>query len=313
MDRIAPLSLSPRLFALSLLLATACSNDGESNKSGNPDPNAPDARKGTSEFGPDGAPNPDVTACKKIDLVFSVDPSRSMAEELEEMSETVFPQFAAALRDVGGGLEDYRISVIEGCPTPATFHTSGNSQTDCGFESGEAWMTSESSALTTEFSCVGDIDQTNTCTGDNDDEQPIAAAIASLTPPESTGANANFLRDDALLVVVTITDEDECPAHLTNCNDTSDATAKGIYDDLVAIKGDVRKMVYLGISGGTSGCANGVYGSAAPAPLVSKIVSLFVAEDRGVAWNLCDGKLENGLVEALSVIEQACRELPQID
>ena len=180
-------------------------------------------------------------------------------------------------------------------------------------------MDSASTELEAEFSCVGDIFKTSDCSGDNDDEQPIAAAIASLTPPFSTGANANFLRDDALLVVVTITDEDECPSH-PNCNETSDGAATVLFDDLVAIKGDVRRMVYLGISGGLpDGCTTqnggtaGFYGNADPAVLTNKVAQRFIDEDRGVAWDLCDGQLQDGLTEAIQVIEQACQEFPPID
>lgn len=255
-----------------------------------------------------------AAACKKIDLVFSVDPSGSMSEELGAMSGDVFPAFATALRDIGGGLEDYRVAVIDGCPDPANFHIGGANQADCGFSSGEVWMDSSSSALETEFSCVGDIQKLNSCDVDNEDEQPIAAAIASLTAPYSTGDNAGFLRDDALLVIVTITDEDECAAY-PGCDDTSDAKAQDIYNQMVAIKGDVKRMVYLGIGGGPGGCSNppGVYGQAKPAVLTNKISSLFVDQDRGVTWDLCDGQLEAGLTEAIQVIEQACNDFPEID
>ncbi|MCP4447874.1 MAG: hypothetical protein GY811_21440 [Myxococcales bacterium] len=259
-----------------------------------------------------------VAPARKIDLVFSVDPSSSMTEELAAMSADVFPAFATALRDIGGGLEDYRVAVIDGCPTPADFHTRGETTTDCSFQSGELWMNSSSTALDAEFSCVGDIYKTSDCSGANDDEQPIGAAIASLTPPFSTGENSGFLRDDALLVVVTITDEDECPT-FPDCNDTSDAKATEIFNSLAGVKGDVRKMVYLGIGGGLpDGCPDtgvgaGAYGGAAPAILTNKVSQLFISESRGVSWDLCDGQLEDGLTEAIQVIEQACQDFPDID
>ena len=253
------------------------------------------------------------SSCKKIDLVFSVDPSQSMSEELAAMSSDVFPKFAQALRTVGDGLEDYRVAVIDGCPDPADFHTRGQSTADCAYQSGQVWIDSNSSALDAEFSCAGDIYAAGDCAENNQDEQPIAAAIASLTPPYSTAQNAGFLRDDALLVVVTITDEDECSDY-PGCGDTSDNQAMQLYNSLVATKGDVRKMVYLGIGGGLpNGCAAGTYGQADPAILTNKVSNLFVAQDRGVAWDLCAGNLEDGLSEAIAVIESACQDFPQID
>ncbi len=299
---------------LSVAALTACGSSDAANDGGGGGGGGDGG--GGGEFDGDGSlPS---GACKKIDLVFSVDPSGSMTEELAAMSSDVFPAFATSLRDVGDGLDDYRVAVIDGCPTPANFHTQGQSTADCGFQSGEVWMDSASSALDAEFGCVGDIYKASNCSGDNDDEQPIGAAIASLTPPFRNGANAGFLRDDALLVVVTITDEDECPS-FPNCNDTSNAKAMELYNAMVGIKGDVRKMVYLGIGGGLpngcpeSGAGAGVYGAADPAILTDKVSQLFIGDNRGVSWDLCDGRLEDGLTEALQVIEQACRDFPDID
>ena len=260
----------------------------------------------------DGNGNEGDSGCERIDLVFSVDPSGSMDEELDAMATDVFPGFASALLDVGGGLQDYRVGVIDACPTPANFHT-GGSAGECNFESGESWMTSESSSLNAEFSCVGMIDRQNNCSGQNDDEQPIAAAVASLSSPAIDNANQGFLRDDALLVVVAITDEDECPDH-PDCSDTGDSRADGLYSQLVAVKGDVRKTVFLGIGGGLpSGCAPGTYGDADPANLLNKVTNRFTDEGRGVWWDLCAGQLEDGLSEAIAIIDSACRDFPTVD
>ena len=248
-------------------------------------------------------------ACRRLDIVFSIDPSGSMREELESMSTTVFPAFADALRKVGGGVDDYRVGVIDACPTPADFHTRGETSGECQFSSGEAWMTSKSETLDAEFACVGDIYKASECSGANDDEQPTSAALAALS-----GENPGFLRDDGLLVVVALTDEDEC-ANPPDCDDISDARAEALYTDLVALKGDVRKTVFLGIGGGPGGCKSGegVYGGADESVLLRKITDRFSAADRGVWWDLCDGQLEDGLTEAIAVIDQACRELPQVD
>jgi hypothetical protein len=155
-----------------------------------------------------------------------------------------------------------------------------------------------------EFACVGDIylDDYN-CSGDNDDEQPSSAVAAALEPPYVDGDNAGFLRQEALLVVVAITDEDEHPTGGAQ-------TADQIYERLVAVKGDVKRVVFLGI-GGSSECS-GVYGDAEQATLLRQITDRFAASERGVWWDLCVGHLEDGLEEAFEVIEQACDELPPI-
>jgi hypothetical protein len=156
-----------------------------------------------------------------------------------------------------------------------------------------------------EFGCIGDlyVDDMN-CSGSSDDEQPASAAAASLEPPWLDGPNSGFSREDALLVVVAITDEDEQPTG-------SASTAQQVYDRLVAAKGgDVRRIVFLGIGGGSD--CEGVYGSADHAFKLIEITDLFIAQGRGVWWDLCAGRLEDGLEEAFAVIDTACNELPPV-
>jgi hypothetical protein len=142
------------------------------------------------------------------------------------------------------------------------------------------------------------------CSGDNDDEQPASAAATALEEPFLSHANKGFLRDDALLVIVAITDEDEQPTNSPN-------TAEEIYERIVAIKGgEVQRMVFVGI--GAEYECSGAYGAAWASTKLKAVTDLFVAQQRGVWWDLCDGHLEDGLEEAFAVIESACDELPAI-
>lgn len=296
------------LAALALMLA-ACGDagsgdDDSSGDGGGLGDGGGDDDDDDDEFGGDGG-DP-AEHCKKVDLVFSVDNSSSMSEEKAALANDVFPAFATALLAVGGGLEDYRVGVMDACPTPANYHDYGVSG-DCNLASGEVWMSSGDPDLTTEFACVGNVDSSlSTCSGDNDDEQPASAAAASMEEPAASGANLGFLRDDALLVVVAITDEDEQPT-------PGPTDAQSVYDRLVAIKGDVKRMVFLGIGGGPGGCPDGgSYGTADEATTTIALTNLFIAEERGVFWNLCVGQLEDGLTEAMEVIEQACDDFVPI-
>jgi hypothetical protein len=243
--------------------------------------------------------------CRHVDVVFSVDNSGSMTEEKTAMRDIAFPGFAQELGKISGGIDDFRVGVLDACYTPANFHTRGVAG-PCNFQGGKTWMESTSTALTAEFKCVGDIDSsTSMCTGDNDDEQPASTATIALGPMmQATGApNAGFLRDDALLVVVAITDEDEQPA-------PTDASPQQIYDRLVAVKGDVTRMVFLGI-GGASSC-DGAYGSANAATKLKATTDLFVAKGRGLFWDLCAGTLEQGFAQALELIESACDQFDPV-
>jgi hypothetical protein len=295
---------------LFFLVAPACADDslGNGGQGGDGSGNNGNGNNNgfggsTSSFafgGSGGGVGPSGSGCKLVDLVISVDNSGSMSEEKEAMANDVFPAFANALLSVGDGLDDYRIGVIDACPLPAGYLTSGVGG-PCNFASGEVWMDSSDPDLVAEFACVGDIDSSaSQCSGNDDDEQPASSAAASLEPPASTGPNAGFAREDALLVVVAITDEDEQPS--------PGASAQEVHDRLVAIKGDVKKMVFLGIAGETA--CNGAYGSANEATVMKEVADLFIAEGRGVFWDLCTGQLEDGLDDAMAVIEQACGEFP---
>jgi hypothetical protein len=243
-------------------------------------------------------------ACRFIDVVIAVDNSGSMQQEKQALRDIAFPGFAQELIAVAGGIDDFRVGVLDACPDPASYHTRGVGGA-CNFQGGKVWMESTSTALIDEFKCVGDIfSGDSNCSGSNDDEQPITAATVSLEPAfQGAGKpNAGFLRDNALLVVVAITDEDEQP--------TPNANAQQIYDRLVAIKGDVKKMVLVGIAG-ASDC-NGAYGSAKNATKVKATTQLFIDQGRGVFYDLCLGNLEQGLAQALQVIDDACRAFPPI-
>jgi hypothetical protein len=221
-----------------------------------------------------------------------------MGEELMALSSTVFPALAQRLIAVGGGLQDFRVGVLDACPTPASYHKRGASTADCTFSTGKPWMESTSPRLAEEFACVGDIyTKDATCTGDSDDEQPASAAAASLEHPFADGPNNGFSRPDALLVVMAITDEDEQP--------TPNRSAAEVHDRLIAAKGGRKdQVVFLGV-GGASSCA-GVYGSASHAAKLQQITDLFRADGRGVFWDLCQGRLEDGLSQAIATIDVAC-------
>jgi hypothetical protein len=107
-------------------------------------------------------------------------------------------------------------------------------------------------------------------------------------------------------VIVAITDEDEQPAPVNQ-------TAQEVFNRLVATKfNDPKRIVFLGIGGGQPGGCDGAYGQADEAIKLRQITDLFIAQDRGVWWDLCDGNLEDGLDEAFEIISRACDELPPI-
>jgi hypothetical protein len=140
--------------------------------------------------------------------------------------------------------------------------------------------------------------------GLDDDEQPAYTAATVVSAPFVDDANMGFLRPDAVLMVVAITDEDEALV------DATDALV--IYDKLVAAKGgDVNAIAYMGVAGGSS--CDGAYGSANDATVSQAIAQLFETQGRGMFWDLCQGQLEVGFQTFIqSVVDSACMDfVPQ--
>lgn len=302
----------------------ACGGDGGGDNEGTIDASAPDATPVTIDAQNADARRPSGNACDRVDIVFAVDASSTMREEVAELSANVFPQLLMRLRAIGNGNEDYRVGVLDTCPVNANFHTLRDNDTpegeSCNFESGQPWMDTNSSDLEGEFTCaaqiyIGDYVREEDggvvgvdCTSDNDDEQPGKSIAVALSPDYlgPGGDNEGFLRDNALLLMVGITDEDETPLDEPN---GEDAYIQSLYDELVAVKGDVNRMVFMGV-GGSMGCEddNG-YGAQREARRLRKLTDHFITAERGVFWDLCDGQLEDGLAMAMEVIERTCLQV----
>lgn len=238
--------------------------------------------------------------CEKVDVVFAVDNSSSMQEEIAALRGPVFDAFPQALLAVGNGLSDFQLAVIDGCNNPAAFHDQGASG-PCNFSTQTNWMVSDSPDLATEFACVTELTaegwsgMTDACSGDNDDEQPTNAAADAVT---ADALNAGFVREDAVLVVVAITDEDESPL--------PERTADQIADQIIAAKGSISDVVFLGIGG--SRLCDGEYGTALPANTLQAVAQRFEVASRGVFWDLCDGDLETAFANLIDVVDSACLE-----
>ena len=158
-----------------------------------------------------------------------------------------------------------------------------------------------------EFACVGDLlVSDHECTDENDDEQPASSALCGLE--DEDGLNTGFLRDDAILVVIAMTDEDEQPT-IDGVDEMGD-----LYDRFVALKGGVNNMVFYGI-GGSTACETGLYGGCLyAAEQLKSLTDMFIAQDRGVWNDLCaTTPLEEGLDEVFAVIEEACDEFIPIE
>ena len=271
------------------------SADGDDDDDGPPKFDVPMDPGGTGD--PEGGDD----GCEKVDVVLAVDNSGSMQEEIDELAGPVFDSFPDALLAVNGGLLDFQLAVIDACNDPPHYHNHGDSG-DCNFANGANYMVSTNPALEAEYACVTEIASdgwngvSDGCSGDNDDEQPAntAADAVSLVG----GANAGFLRDDAVLLVVAITDEDEKPI--------PDQSAQEVANKIIAAAGGIENVVFLGIAGAQD--CEGPYGGADDAAFLQQITQIFVDANRGLFWDLCQGDLEMAFQSVVDVVDVACQE-----
>jgi hypothetical protein len=168
-----------------------------------------------------------VGSASKLDLVFVIDNSSSMTEEQNALR-TNFPQFIVALAALPGGLPDLRIAILSsnlgaGPTALAPECTPGGDggrfqiRPECGLipatsgrflrldRAGNANFPGGAAKLGEMFACLAALG-----TGGCGYEHPLASLAAALGP--TNNENAGFLRDDALLAIVILSDEDDCSA-----------------------------------------------------------------------------------------------------
>jgi hypothetical protein len=151
------------------------------------------------------------------------------------------------------------------------------------------------------FSCIADVG----ASGDAG-EEPMDALFAALSPAQNTGAgcNAGFRREDALLVVTIVTDEDDR---------RSEGDADVWYQALVDLnRGRAESAVVLGLLGDNNlpdGLAGGPCGSsdADGAPELQRFVQGF---PYGLLHSVCAESFTPLFEQAAGVIAEACTNFP---
>ncbi len=284
-----------------------------------------DAQMGT--MGDDGIETGE-DACKKVDLLFVIDDSGSMADEQANLAGSV-PGFIAAMQQELAETDGYNIGVVTsdlyifdvscgpvaiGNMVTRTGGVDSSNQVCSPYASGQRYMT-ESDNLVNKFSCAARVG-----TGGNGDEHPMEAMLAALTSPiaDADGCNQGFLREDALLVVVIITDEeDDHETDAEACNMTALPGSPGDpgtwFDDLVAVKGKESKIVVLSLVGpdaeagnmcpALDKCNGGIMG----AEVATRILEFTRMFTYGFIGPVCD---DYGPIfqESIAVIKTACDE-----
>jgi hypothetical protein len=270
-------------------------------------------------------------SCDKIDALFVIDNSGSMAEEQDNLARNV-PQFISVLdgyRTSSGTSLDYRVGVtttgrdvtmvVEFPSLPPVRETNlgdngallmGNR---CGMQ--RRWIARGDALVAQTFSCVARVGTHGPAV-----EMPLYALELALTERVSDGTNAGFLRDDALLAVVVLTDEDDCSRTDDNfdglidpCNPPPPQLLGP--DRLIAVldqvKGDRGRWAAAVIAGPGPGRCSSAFGEADEARRLKEFVDRTGAN--AVVSSICNGDLSGAIHEALATFDRACSTFPPVD
>jgi hypothetical protein len=254
----------------------------------------------------DDRPPADVPGgCEHIDILFVIDGSVSMAEEQAALrgvdgEPAVFAEFTDALLAESDTLVDVRVGVISAAPDDTELHTHHDQPaepvsmfTSCGI-AGSPWLVAPSLDFAEQFACVA------STRADSTQESPVLNAVLALENPK----NAGFVRDDSLLVVVLLTDEDT--------QDTAVPMVE-LHDRMLAsVGGDTSRLVMLAIAGDPGvfempkTTCFGLYGSATPGRRIHSILAGL--GDHGVLQDICAGDLATTFADVLGDVVDTCAD-----
>ncbi|EDM80789.1 hypothetical protein PPSIR1_12938 [Plesiocystis pacifica SIR-1] len=279
--------------------------------------------------------------CQKVDFLFVIDNSGSMFEEQDNLAGS-FPSFINSISATLDEAQDYHVMVIDtdawvhgdceilcGFPIPVpglcegyecgvtqpeecedvlgagVTHPKGAqaSNVDCNFANGLRFMTDAEPNLPATFQCAARVG-----TGSSQSpEKPMEAMVAALSSNGPVNeCNQGFLRDDAILVVTFITDEDD------DADDGSAGTVDGWRAALIAAKGgDASSIVVLGLFGdgdqpnpicGTFGDNSG----AETSPRLRQFIDSW--GDQGFFGSICADDYDEFFQDAVDIIDTTCDE-----
>lgn len=285
-----------------------------------------------------------VYACDTVDVLFVVDNSNSMEQEQKNLA-TNFTSFITAIEAIQPPIKSYHVGVIStdvgagpysgplmGSCTPdgdagKLQHAPKPGKAGCK-ASYPRYLQGPGPDVAKDFACIAELGL-----GGCGYEQQFEAALQALA---SQPYNAGFIRKNAPLAIIFVTDEDDCSASDDKLFDPDDSSL-GPYparcvtrpgklhpvDHYVKafkkLKDDDRRLVVGAITGPTGkievdkvtgkvtpACSSPAFGSALPGNRFDKLIKAF--GDRGVHASLCQGDLAKPLGVIGKAIERVCLE-----
>lgn len=161
---------------------------------------------------------------REVDILFVIDNSPSMKEEQDRLRDN-FPVFMDELDQITGGRPDVHVGVVssdlgsgvngqDNCSRAGGDRAVLQVGTGCGLDPNSRFLVSNDRGARNNF--TGDIRTVFSCMANLGDrgcgfEHQLEAARRALDA-KVTPENAGFLRDNAYLAIIVLTDEDDCSA-----------------------------------------------------------------------------------------------------
>ncbi|HWB73917.1 MAG TPA: hypothetical protein VG755_03155 [Nannocystaceae bacterium] len=264
--------------------------------------------------------------CTNVDILFVIDDSSSMGDNQQSLVAS-FPGFVAGIQQNLELAESYHIGVVTsddygfnapGCQGigDLVWKTGGfdSSAAICGpFASGGNYLDQSEPDLAGKFACAAQVGSQGA-----DDEKMARGMLNALRPdvnaPGSGACNEGFARDDSLLVIVLISDEDDVPEPYMcdpddpfGSNPCMTTGSTGTPDDwkaeLAIYKDNLdTNVVVLALVGlqGDNPCG------AVPASKLIGFANRF--DDHGYTDDICAASYDEFFAAALPIIDQACED-----
>jgi hypothetical protein len=263
--------------------------------------------------------------CTNVDILFVIDDSSSMGDNQASLVAS-FPGFVAGIEQNLELAQSVHVGVVTsddygfgapGCQSIGDLVTQtggfDSSAAVCGpFASGGNYLDLSEPDLAGKFACAAQVGSQG-----NDDERMMRGLLDALRPeandPMSGACNAGFARDDSLLVIVLVSDEDDVPEPYMcdpedpfgNPCDTvgSGGTPDEWKAELALYKSNLdTNVVVLALVGlaGDNPCG------AVPASKLIGFANRFDAN--GYTDDVCAASYDQFFAAALPIIDQACND-----
>jgi hypothetical protein len=326
-----------------LLLAGSCRDDASTEGSGHGDgivvgssSGATGSDEGNSLNVDDSTGDGVVYACTNVDFVFVIDNSPSMLDEQQFLVQGV-PGFVDAMQNALPSVQSFRVGVVDTDSYPGfgTLEEPLNAcdpegeascdscdyqlgaflkrpqsaidpELDCGFSTDLNYMDGDSENFPEEFGCAALVGAVG-----NPIEQQAGAmrAAASEELNGEGGCNEGFIRDNALLVFLVISDEEDSYESPPEPQGGSEGEPRHWFEDIVAVKqGKDTNVVGLGLLGGSpkfDDCADiseGVDG----AEQASRLVDFVERFPTHFVGSVCSDGYADFFQEALVKVSDGC-------